>query len=163
MLSNVVRIIQKISSTLSFGWCLKLWLFTSTSTPSSPVQRANCYKDANGKNLLFATLGSYVALLGAKVFKFPWWVTLAEDEQRLKLVSAHHPQIHLWYEKCVMMWNSTFGKIIFSLCYSDISNCFVNTVWHITMPWGKSILQKLLFHIITHHHAFYFDSCWYFN
>ena len=69
------------------------------------------------KYLSFATLGSYVACLGAKVFKFLWRVIFggfsAEDEQRPKLVSAH-PQIPLWFEKSVMMWNSTFCKIIFS-------------------------------------------------
>ena len=73
-------------------------------------------KDAYGKYLSFATLGSYVAWLVAKVFKFPWRVIFsgfsAEGEQRPKLVSAHS-QISLWFEKSVMMWNSTFCKIIF--------------------------------------------------
>ena len=65
MLSNVVRIIQKIALTPTFGLCLstqKLWFYFPTSTPSSLLQRAN---------LSFATLESYIACLGAKVFKFP--------------------------------------------------------------------------------------------
>ena len=73
-------------------------------------------KDAYGKYLSFATLASYIACFGAKVFKFPWRVIFggfwADDEQRPKLVSAH-PQILLWLEKSVMMWNSNFCKIIF--------------------------------------------------
>ena len=82
-----------------------------------PIVRNVFYKkDAYGKYLLFATLGSYVAWLVAKVFKFLWRVIFggfsAEDEQRPKLVSAH-PQIPLWFEKSVMMWNSTFCKLFF--------------------------------------------------
>ena len=50
-------------------------------------------KEAYGKYLSFGTLESYVACLGAKLFKFLGSVTfgefLAEDEQRPKLVSAH--------------------------------------------------------------------------
>ena len=75
-------------------------------------------KGVYGKYLLFATLGSYVACSGVKVFKLPGRVIFGgffeENEQRLKLVSAH-PQIPLGYEKCVMMWNSTFCKIFFPL------------------------------------------------
>ena len=68
-----------------------------------PIVRNVFYKkDAYGKYLLFATLGSYVAWLVAKVFKFQWRVIFggfsAEDEQRPKLVSAH-PQIPLWLKK----------------------------------------------------------------
>ena len=67
--SNVVRIIQKIALTPTYGY---------------------------GKYISFATQGSYVAFLGAKVFKSPCWVIrkgfLAEDEQRPKLYSAY-PQI----------------------------------------------------------------------
>ena len=67
-----------------------------------PIVRNVFYKkDAYGKYLLFATLGSYVAWLVTKVFKFPWRVIFGgfsvEVEQRPKLVSAH-PQIPLWYE-----------------------------------------------------------------
>ena len=47
ILSNVVRIIQKIASTQAFGLCLsklKLRFYPPTSTPSSPLPRADCYK-----------------------------------------------------------------------------------------------------------------------
>ena len=65
------------------------------------------------KYIEFATLGSYVACKGAKVFKFSWLVIFsglfAEDEQTPKLVSAS-PQIPLWLEKSVMMRNTYFKK-----------------------------------------------------
>ena len=136
MLGIFVRIIQKIESTPTFGLCLSTLKLCfpppQTSTPSRPLPGAiffyKCiyfFKDVYGKYLSFATLGSYVACLGAKVFKFLWRVIfggfLAEDEQRPKLVSAH-PQTPLWLEKSVLMWNSTFGQNNFSLCNSDIPN-----------------------------------------
>ena len=48
------------------------------------------------------------------------------------------------------MWNSTFYQIFVSLCYEDSPNRVVDTIWNITTPQGKTILQKVLFHIITH-------------
>ena len=100
--------------------------------------------DVYGKYLSFATLGSYVACLGATIFKFLWRVIcgrfLAEDEQRPKLVSAH--KIPMWFENSVMMWNSTFCKMIFpfvlvifrtmSLAQRQTYNChsnFQKNIW----------------------------------
>ena len=68
-------------------------------------------KDAYGKYVSFTTLGSYIAGFGAKVFKFLWRVIFGGRWAEPKLVSAH-PQIPLWFEKYVMMWNSNFCKII---------------------------------------------------
>ena len=144
MLSNVMRIIQKIAptSTLtlgwahwSFGWISKLWLLLAIYQG----QFSKYYfikKKAYGKYLPYATLGGYVLCLGAEVFKFPCRLILgrfsAEDEQKPKLVSAH-PQISLWLQKSVMMWNSTFFYNNLSLCYSDIPNRVTRAICNITI------------------------------
>ena len=127
MLSNVDRIIQKMAKTPTLGVCLSILnfflFFLPTSTPSSTVQRANCYpypffKDAYGKHLLFATLGSYVACLwDIKVipvsvenpFRRIFGGGGAETKTGLGLSTDIHryPQISTdihRYEKCVMMW-----------------------------------------------------------
>ena len=108
------------------------------------------------------------SMLGAKVFKLLWRVIfgvfLAEDEQRRKLVSAH-PQISLWFEKSLMMWNSDFCKIFFSLCHSDILNCVMWTKTDIQRSFQCLKKYLTLFLIIT---IFFFlqikklnfDSCW---
>ena len=78
MLSNVVRIIQKIAptTTLTLGLStLKFWFYFPTSTPPSHSPRTDLQnvfyeKDAYGKYLSYATL-AYVPCLGAEVFKFP--------------------------------------------------------------------------------------------
>ena len=112
-----------------------------------------------GKYLLFANLGSYVACLD-KVFKFLWRVVLGgfsvDDEQRPKLVSAH-PQIPLRYEKCVMMWNSTFCKTVFPffivIFQTMLSTRFGISPYHAEKLFGFFFLQKSA---IPHHHAFHF-------
>ena len=123
MLSNVMRIIQKIAKTItltlgwahwSFGLISKLWLLLAIYQ-GLIFKKLYHKKDAYGRYLSYATLGGYVPFLGAEVFKFPWGLIFggfsAEDEQKPKLVSAY-PQIPLWLQKSVMMWNSTFCTII---------------------------------------------------
>ena len=137
MLSNVMSIIQKIAptSTLTLGWAH--WSFGLIYKPKllldiyqGTIFKTLFYinkKSAYGKYIPYATLGGYVSCLGAEVFKFPWRLFfggfLAEDEQKPKLVSAH-PQIPLWLQKFVMMWNSTFCTII---CHFVI--VIFRTVW----------------------------------
>ena len=79
MLSNIVRIIHKNCIDPNFWFVFdhttQCWLFTQLQRPlalyQGPIVR-NVFskKVAYGKYLLFATLGSYVAWLVAKVFKF---------------------------------------------------------------------------------------------
>ena len=45
---------------------------------------------------------------------------------------------------------STFCKIISPFYLSDILNRVVDAVWNITIQWGKTILQKVLFQIIMY-------------
>ena len=83
------------------------------------------------KYISFATLGSYVKCLRAKVIKFPWSVIFD------RFWVEDHPQIPFWYENCVLMWNSTFCE---RKKFSFKHHCIM----------GKTILQKVLFHIIKH-------------
>ena len=67
-----------------------------------------------GKYISFATLGSYVACLGAKVFKFPWSVSFGGfscggwAETKTGLCSSSDSLV---IRKCVTGWNLTFCKI----------------------------------------------------
>ena len=80
MLNNLIKIIHKIASFPTFGLSL------STLYRGPIIIKIFYKKNVHGKYLSFATLGSYVACLGAKVFKFFWTVIsdgfLAEDELR---------------------------------------------------------------------------------
>ena len=160
-------------------------MFEHTETLISPPQLQRCLalyqgpnfinvfykKDAYGKYLSFATMGSYVECLGAMAFKFLWRVIFggfsAEDEQRPKLVSAH-PQIPLWLEKSVMMWNSTFCKICFPfviVIFRTVSggqrqtyNChssFQKNIWPYSTSSHNSIFSQI--------RKLNFDSCWCFD
>ena len=108
-----------------------------------------------GKYLQFTTLGSYVACLGPKVFKFRYRVFFggfsAKDDQRPKLVSTY-PQIPFGYEKCGMMGNSIFCKIMFSFVIvifpTMSSNQFGISPYH-----REKLFKKKCF---PHHHAFNF-------
>ena len=127
--------------------------------------------NAYGKYLLFATLGSYVAWLVARVFKFPWRVILADfwrrmsRDQNWSLLILRFP---LWFEKSVMMWNRTFCKHIFPFvmvifwtvscgqrqtynCHSSFEKKYF-TLFHIITPFIFSQIRKLNF-----------DSCWCFD
>ena len=122
---------------------------TAPATPGS-------VKKAYDKFISFGILGSFVACLRAKVLNCPWNAIFpgfsAEDELRLKLI-ASSPQIPMWYEKWVMMWNSNCCKVFFSsLWYDDIPNCVVDTVWNITIAWEKLFKKKCY----PHHHTFNF-------
>ena len=83
ILSNVVRIIQKISLTKTFSSCmstLKLWFLPQLWRPlalnQGPIVINVFYqKDVYSKYLSFANMRRYVACLGAMVFKFLWRVT----------------------------------------------------------------------------------------
>ena len=80
MLSDFVRNVQQIALTTTFDLCLST---LKLCFPPPQLQRPLALyqgrivknvlyeKDAYGKYLSFATLGSYVACLGAKVFKLP--------------------------------------------------------------------------------------------
>ena len=114
MLSNLVRIIQKISSTTTLRMLLstlKLWFYFLNSTHSSPLPKDNFQKCIS----FICHPRRLYTCLGTEVFGFPWRVIFggfsAEDEQKHKLVSAH-PQIPLWYEKYVLDWNTIFYIIV---------------------------------------------------
>ena len=103
------------------------------------------FKDEYGRYLSFNTLGSY--------------------DQRPKLVSAH-PRIPLWLEKSVMMWNSTFCKIIFPFIIVIFQT--VSGGQRQTYNCHSSFQYLTLFHIITHFilsqiRKLYFDFCWCFD
>ena len=80
MLNNYARIIQKIASTKTLGLCLCILKNCSPhpqlQRPLAPyqvpiVKNVIYRQDAYGNYLSFATLESYVACVGAKVFMFP--------------------------------------------------------------------------------------------
>ena len=145
MPSNVVKILQTIASSPSFDLCLSTLQQPLALYKGPIVISVFIYKDKNvhGKYLSFATLGSYVACLGAKVFKFPW----RERETKTGLCSSSDSlQKKSWgCEKALL------GKIIFPFVIM-IFWTVLSTLFRLSLYQGdKTIffLQKVLFHIIT--------------
>ena len=151
MLSNVVRIIQEIASTQTFGLrlsTLKLSLFTPTLTTSSCVKRADCYKC-----ILF-----YKKIHMANIFHLP----------------PCEAMLHVWglrYSSFRGRWFlADFRRRMsrdqnWSLCYSDIPNRVTQTKADIQLSFKFSKKYLTLFHFITHFifsqiRKLNFDSCW---
>ena len=111
-------------------------------------------KNAYVKYLSFATLGSYVSCLGAKVFKFLWMVVFggltAKDEQRQTLVSAH-PQIPLWSDNLSRSGIALFVKYFGNMFWWYSKPCRQHEHRHTTVI---RVCNKI-FYPIVHHHKFF--------
>ena len=114
------------------------------------------FLNAYCKYLSFATVGSLDACLGGKVFKFLWtiifgrffWQMMSRDENWSLLILRFSSDMkNAWWCRVALFVKYLF--FFFSWYLSYLEPCHWHGLeYHYNM--GKTIWQKVLFHIITH-------------